>query len=128
MTLPRPVNWFALTADTGAIGAPIAGKHAALLLDSWARELEVLNPVLAYHGVPYQDNESTGTKLNDSGRQLERDVTAALRTSRHVLPVLDGELMAITADLQATQLALGDRAASWSCCPASPLRCSSWGW
>ena len=104
MTLARPVNWFALTADTGATGAPIAGKHAALLLDSWAREMEVLNPVLAYHGVPYQDNESTGTKLNDSGRQLELDVTAALRTSRHVLPVLDGELMAITADLQATNL------------------------
>src|ERR1700732_5632375 len=50
MTVPRPVNWFALTADTGAVGAPIAGKHAAQLLDSWARELAVLNPVLEYHG------------------------------------------------------------------------------
>ena len=58
MTVPRPVNWFALTADTGAVGAPIAGKHAAQLLDSWARELVVLNPVLGFHGVPYQDNES----------------------------------------------------------------------
>src|ERR1700724_2377441 len=85
MTVPRPVSWFALTADTGAIGAPIAGKHAASLLESWARELVVLNPLLDYHGVPYQDNESTGTNLNDSGRRLELDVNAALRTSRHAL-------------------------------------------
>ena len=100
MTLARPVSWFAL----GDTGAPVAGKHAAQLLDSWARELEVLNPVLAYHGVPYEDNESTGSTLNGSGRQLELDVTAALRTSRHVLPVVDGELTAIAAELQGTNL------------------------
>src|SRR5271163_890750 len=104
MTMERPVSWFALTADTGAVGAPMAGKHAAQLLDSWARELVVLNPVIAYHGVPYQDNESTGTNLNESGRDLERDVNAALRTSRHVLPVLDNEFSAIAAELQSTNL------------------------
>src|SRR6202790_1297971 len=104
MTLARPVSWLALTTDTGAKGAPIAGKHRALLLDSWAREREVLDPVLAYHGVPYQDNESTGTNLNGSGRQLVLDVTAALRTGRHLLPVLDGELMAITGELQTANL------------------------
>jgi len=104
MTVPRSVNWFALTADTGAVGAPIAGKHAAQLLDNWARELVVLNPVLGFHGVPYQDNESTGTNLNESGRQLDAAVNAALRTSRHVLPALDGEFAAIAADLQATNL------------------------
>jgi hypothetical protein len=37
MTMERPASWFALTADTGAMGAPLAGKHAARLLDSWAR-------------------------------------------------------------------------------------------
>ena len=104
MTKPRPVNWLALMAGTGASGAPIAGKHAAQLLDGWSGELAVLNPVLAYRGVPYQDNESTGTNLNASGRQLELDVNAALRTSRHVLPVLDGELTAIAGELQATNL------------------------
>jgi HPt (histidine-containing phosphotransfer) domain-containing protein/PAS domain-containing protein len=104
MTVPRPVSWFALTADTGATGTPIAGKHAAALLDGWARELVVLNPLLDYHGVPYQDNESTGTNLNDSGRRLEVDVNAALRTSRHALPALDNEFTAIAADLQATNL------------------------
>jgi PAS domain-containing protein/HPt (histidine-containing phosphotransfer) domain-containing protein len=104
MTVARPVSWFALTADTGATGAPIAGKHAPLLLDAWARELVVLNPVLGYHGVPYQDNEATGTRLNDSGRDLERDVNAALRTSRHVLPMLDNEFTAIAAELQSTNV------------------------
>jgi two-component system chemotaxis sensor kinase CheA len=104
MTVPRPVSWFALTADTGATGSAIAGKHAAVLLDSWTREQAVLEPVLAFHGVPYQDRESTGTELNDNGRQLERDVGAALRASRRTLPVLDGELTAIAADLQATNL------------------------
>ena len=104
MTVPRPVSWFALSADTGATGASMAGKHAAQLLDNWARELVVLKPVLAFQGVPYQDNESTGTALNDSGRELDRDVNAALRTSRHVLPALDSELTAIAGELQTTNL------------------------
>jgi two-component system, chemotaxis family, sensor kinase CheA len=104
MTAARPVSWFALTADTGATGAPIAGKHAAPLLESWAKELAVLNPVLSYHGVPYQDNESTGTDLNESGRQLERDVTAALRVSRHNLQTLDSEFSAIATELQVTNV------------------------
>src|SRR6202522_3295049 len=103
-TVPRPVSWFALTADTGATGTSIAGKHAAQLLDNWARELVVLKPILAFQGVPYQDNESTGTVLNDSGRELDRDVNAALRTSRHVLPALDGEITAIASELQTTNL------------------------
>jgi two-component system chemotaxis sensor kinase CheA len=104
MTVPRPVSWFALSADTGATGAPMAGKHAAALLDNWARELVVLKPVLAFQGVPYQDNESTGTALNDSGRELDRNVNAALRTSRHVLPALDDEITAIASELQTTNL------------------------
>jgi two-component system chemotaxis sensor kinase CheA len=104
MTMERPVSWFALTADTGAVGAPMAGKHAAQLLDSWARELVVLNPVLAYHGVPYQDNEATGTNLNESGRDLERDINAAVRGSHRILPVLDNEFSTIAAELQATNL------------------------
>jgi two-component system, chemotaxis family, sensor kinase CheA len=104
MTAPRPVSWFALTADTGAKGTPIAGKHAAPLLESWTKELAVLNPVLSYHGVPYQDNESTGTDLNESGRQLEKDVSAALRVSRRNLQLLDSEFSAIATELQVTNV------------------------
>jgi two-component system, chemotaxis family, sensor kinase CheA len=104
MTMERPGSWFALTADTSANSVPVAGQHAAQLLDAWARELVVLNPVLAYHGVPYQDNESTGTNLNDSGRDLERDVNAALRTSRHTLPLLEKEFTAIATELQSSNV------------------------
>lgn len=102
MTAARPANWFALTGDTGAVAESIAGKHAAPLRDLWAREYEVLKPVLGYKGVPYDDNESTGTILNESGRQLERDVTAAIRASRRAMPLLDAELTAVAANLQAT--------------------------
>ncbi|HWG70588.1 MAG TPA: hypothetical protein VN692_14335, partial [Steroidobacteraceae bacterium] len=102
MNEQRPVSWFA--ALGGAPGsAPMAGAHATLR-ESWAKELEVLNPVLAYRGVPYRDNEATGTALNESGRQLQRDVNSALRTSRRVLPVMDGEFTAIAAELQATNI------------------------
>ena len=114
MTAPPPPSWFSLTGDsfsantdkdtTVTTGASLAGKHAAVLLDSWAKELVVLNPVIAYHGVPYLDNESTGTALNESGRELELRVNAALRTSRHVLPVLDSEFAAIAAELQSSNV------------------------
>jgi two-component system, chemotaxis family, sensor kinase CheA len=104
MAKTRPASWVSLTADTGAVAAPIAGKHAAMLLDTWAREQVVLAPLLEFRGVPYQDNESTGTNFNESGRQLERDVGAALRTSHHTLPLLDSEFTTIAAELQATNL------------------------
>ena len=104
MTVPLPASWFSLAADTGAKGRPIAAGHAAMLLDTWARELVVIKPVLAFRGVPYQDNESTGTNLNAGGRELERDVGAALRASRHAMPLLDAEFTAIAAELQSTNL------------------------
>src|SRR5882757_3059185 len=102
MSAPRPANWFALTGDTGATAESIAGKHAAELGKLWANEREALKPVLEYTGVPYDDSESAGTSLNQSGRQLDRDVATAVRTSRHALPLLDAELVAITGDLQTT--------------------------
>src|SRR5271170_1382917 len=100
MNAPRPASWFAMAGDTAASGEPISGKHAASLRDLWAKEKEVLDPLLRFQGVPYQDNESTGTVLNDSGKQLERDVSAAIRSSRRVVQLIDNELTAIVAELQ----------------------------
>jgi two-component system chemotaxis sensor kinase CheA len=100
MNAPRPASWFALSGDTGAKGEPISGKHAAALRELWAAQQEALQPLLKFTGVPYQDNESTGTVLNENGRQLERDVTAALRVGRRTIPQLDAELGAIVTDLQ----------------------------
>ena len=101
MNAPRAANWFALSGDTGAKGEPISGKHAVPLRDSWSTLQEALQPLLKFTGVPYQDNESTGTVLNEAGRQLERDVTSALRVGRRTIPQLDAELGAIVTDLQA---------------------------
>ncbi len=100
MTAPRPASWFALAGDTGATAESIAGRSAAQLRELWAREHAVLEPLLGFNGVPYKDNESTGTALNDNGRQLERDIAAAARTSHHVLPELDDLLSQISARLQ----------------------------
>jgi two-component system, chemotaxis family, sensor kinase CheA len=100
MNAPRAASWFALSGDTGAKGEPISGKHAVPLRDSWGTLQEALQPLLKFTGVPYQDNESTGTVLNEGGKQLERDVTTALRVGRRTIPQLDAELGAIVTDLQ----------------------------
>jgi hypothetical protein len=63
MNAPRPASWFALSGDTGAKGEPISGKHAVPLRDLWSTQLEALQPLLKFTGVPYQDNETTGTVL-----------------------------------------------------------------
>jgi two-component system chemotaxis sensor kinase CheA len=107
MNAPQPASWFSMTGgaystegDTSAAGAPISGKHAPALRELWAKEKESLEPLRKFQGVPYQDNESTGTVLNESGRQLERDLSAAIRASRHVVPLIDNELTAIVNELQ----------------------------
>jgi two-component system chemotaxis sensor kinase CheA len=96
----RQASWFALTGDTSAKGEPIAGKHAAALKDLWSKQSEALAPVLEFKGVPYQDNESTGTVLNDSGKALERDLGTAIRASKRLMPLLDAELTTIVSELQ----------------------------
>ena len=100
MNAPRPANWLAYTGDTGAVAEPIAGRHAASLKKLWAQEQEALKPLLSYGGVPYLDSESTGTELNESGQELERDLAAALHVSRLTLPQFDAELTTIASDLQ----------------------------
>jgi HPt (histidine-containing phosphotransfer) domain-containing protein len=100
MNAPRAASWFAFLGDTK--GEPISGKRAASLKELWAGQLEALQPLLKFTGVPYQDNETTGTVLNDAGRQLDRDVTAALRVARRATPQLDAELSAIVSELQAS--------------------------
>jgi two-component system chemotaxis sensor kinase CheA len=112
MNTPRAAGLFSWFGGATANGAPIAGKHAETLRDLWAGQQQSLAAVLSFKGVPYQDNESTGTVLNDGGKQLERDITAAIRSARHAMPLVDNELTAIVSELQtnsahsATQLRL----------------------
>jgi two-component system, chemotaxis family, sensor kinase CheA len=100
MTTPRGRGFLSF-AVSGAIGNSIAGNRAGALRDAWSKESQVLAPVLSFTGVPYADSESEGTILNAGGRQLDHDVTAAIRISRHSLPELEGELSTIGSELQA---------------------------
>ena len=100
MNAPRAAGWLSWFGSSAANGAPISGKHADVLRDLWSKQQESLAPILSFKGVPYQDNESTGTVLNDGGKQLERDITAAIRAARHSMPLVDNELTAIVSDLQ----------------------------
>jgi len=100
------------TPDAAAVGRAAAGgpagpaagfmsgRHGAALRDLWAQERAVLDAVVGFKGVPYRDSESTGTALNDSGRELDRNIMAAIRTSRHVLPLIDKHLAAVSDELQ----------------------------
>jgi two-component system chemotaxis sensor kinase CheA len=99
MVTPHRSGW--LFGVSAAAGNSIAGDRAASLQDAWRKESEALAPVLAFKGVPYADSESEGSVLNAAGRELEHDVTAAIRVSRHALPDLESELSAVGGELQA---------------------------
>jgi two-component system, chemotaxis family, sensor kinase CheA len=99
MTAPRPGSWLSFAGFAGA--ESIAGRRAGPLRDAWNREREVLGPVLSFSSVPYADSESAGTVLNTSGHQLDHDLTAAIRVSRHALPELETELGNVGGELQA---------------------------
>jgi two-component system, chemotaxis family, sensor kinase CheA len=99
MTASRSSGW--PFGSTGGMRNTIAGDRAAALRDSWRRESEALAPVVRFAEVPYTDSESEGSVLNTAGRQLEHDVTAAIRVSRHALPELEAELSAVGGELQA---------------------------
>ena len=101
MTAPRPGGWLGLGMPGAAVGDSIAGSRAAPLQAAWGKELAALQPVLSFNSVPYADSESEGTVLNGNGRQLERDLTAGIRISRHTLPEIEGELSTIGGQLQA---------------------------
>jgi HPt (histidine-containing phosphotransfer) domain-containing protein len=101
MTAPRAAGWFSATGLLGGTGQSTAGRRGQLLTQAWAKEKAALDPVIAFAGLPYADSESSGSVLNAQGRELERNLTAAIRTSRHSLPDLDAQLGAVGSELQA---------------------------
>jgi HPt (histidine-containing phosphotransfer) domain-containing protein len=101
MTAARAAGWFSMAGAAGAGREAAAGRHGPPLAQAWAREKAALDPVTAFSGLPYADSESSGSVLNAPGRELERDITAAIRASRHSLPEVDAQLGAIGGELQA---------------------------
>jgi two-component system chemotaxis sensor kinase CheA len=79
-----------------------AGRHLEPVTRAWAKEKVTLEPVIAFSGLPYADSESAGSVLNSQGRELERNLTAAIRVSRHALPELDAQLGEVGSELQSS--------------------------
>jgi HPt (histidine-containing phosphotransfer) domain-containing protein len=101
MTSRRTGGWLSVGGYLGSGGNSTAGRHGPALAQAWAKEKAALDPVMAFAGVPYTDSESAGSTLNAQGRELERNLTAAIRTSRHTLPELDAQLGEAGSELQA---------------------------
>lgn len=101
MTSRRTGGWLSVGGYLGSGGNSTAGRHGSALAQAWAKEKAALDPVMAFAGVPYTDSESAGSTLNAQGRELERNLTAAIRTSRHTLPELDAQLGEVGSELQA---------------------------
>jgi HPt (histidine-containing phosphotransfer) domain-containing protein len=97
----RAPGWFDSASDTAAFAQPSVAKRAASVRALWTPERESLEPLIRFSGVPYQDNEVTGTALDESGRALLRDVTTAARAARRFLPAIEAELAAVSTELQA---------------------------
>jgi HPt (histidine-containing phosphotransfer) domain-containing protein/PAS domain-containing protein len=94
-------SWLDSSSDTAAFAQPNAVKLAAALRDLWKPERQSLEPLIRFAGVPYQDDEATGTVINETGRTLVRDDNNAIRSARRLLPSIEGELAVIGSELQA---------------------------
>ena len=123
MTQPRPASWFALTADTGAIGAPIAGKHAAMLLDTWATRTGGAESAA---GIPRR--AVSGQRIHRHQPQRERTRAGARRQLRRCAPA-GIRCRCSTANSRPSRpncrrpICVRRPSCGWSCCPAcsSPL-------
>jgi two-component system, chemotaxis family, sensor kinase CheA len=101
MEQAKHADWFDPASETAAFSQPAVAARAASLRALWRPERESLEPLVQFSGVPYQDDEVTGTVLNDSGRGLVRDVNTAVRNGRRLLPAIEGELAVMSSELQA---------------------------
>jgi two-component system chemotaxis sensor kinase CheA len=87
LTAARPAHWFALSGDTGATMAPIAGGHAPRLTQLWEHSRADIAALLAVKG----ESAAAGSEMSE-----------ALRVTRRDLRQVDAELSNIGSDLQAS--------------------------
>jgi HPt (histidine-containing phosphotransfer) domain-containing protein len=100
MERAQPGGWFESSNDMAAFAQPGVSSRTAALRELWKMERQSLEPLIGFSGVPYRDDEASGTALNENGRALMRDASAAVRAARRHLPAIDGELAAIGSQLQ----------------------------
>ena len=101
MTAPRRRRLVRAIGLLGGGGQSTAGRHGHPWRRRGPRRRRSLDPVIAFDGLPYADSESAGSVLNAQGRELERNLTAAIRISRHSLPELDAAVERGRRELQA---------------------------
>ncbi len=101
MERAQPGGWFESSNDTAAFAQTGVSTHTAALRELWKAERQTLEPLIGFAGVPYRDDEASGTALNEGGRALMGEVNAAVRAARHHMPAIDAELAAIGSQLQA---------------------------
>ncbi|MGP0083999.1 MAG: ATP-binding protein [Steroidobacteraceae bacterium] len=94
-------GWLSASSNTAAFAEVDAARHTASLHAIWEPLNRSLAPVVQFVGVPYKDSETSGTVLNESGRQLSNDVNTAIHTARHSLAAIDAEIAALGTELQA---------------------------
>jgi len=100
MERAQPGGWFESSNDMAIFAQPGVSSRTAALRELWKTERQSLEPLIGFSGVPYRDDEASGTALNENGRALMRDASAAVRAARRHLPAIDGELAAIGSQLQ----------------------------
>jgi two-component system chemotaxis sensor kinase CheA len=100
MTHAQPTGWFDAANSTAALAGPAVQQHVAALRTTWESYRSLLEPLIRYHGLPYQDNESSGASLNATGKTLVANANYALHEARRTIPQIDAELGKIGHQLQ----------------------------
>lgn len=100
MARARPNGWFGAANTTASLAGPALQPHVIALRAAWESYRNLLDPLIRYQGLPYQDNESSGASLNQSGKTLAANANAALHAARKTIPQIDAELAAIGGELQ----------------------------
>lgn len=96
----RNVGWFDVATGTVALAQPPLKQSVLALRDEWATYRQLLQPLLDYKGVPFHDSETSGTRLNEAGQVLAKQVSAALRAAHKTMPQLDSDFGKIGAQLE----------------------------
>jgi HPt (histidine-containing phosphotransfer) domain-containing protein len=100
MSQAQSNGWFGASNNTAALADPAVKPHVDALRSAWEGYRNQLTPMIQYHGLPYSDNESSGTSLNAAGRLLLADTTGAIHAGHKVIPQIDAELGKIGQQLQ----------------------------
>jgi HPt (histidine-containing phosphotransfer) domain-containing protein len=100
MAHAQSAGWFDAANSTAALAEPELQQHVAVLTSTWGNYRKLLEPLIQFHGVPYHDNETSGSSLNQAGRDLTSDANEALHAARKAVPQIDAELGNIARQLQ----------------------------